>query len=1157
MKRVAISTFVFLNSILAFTQSPGDTIVVETFNYSQTYGINQWSPGIRDTLIDFSVLPNVSFEKILMSYNIRCKDGNVSSGAAGQTDVGCGEWDISCNTYLHDSTRIDSVRFTHPDYTVSGFTGTTFDYTSQPTYDYFQYTQDPGTLNNIISENQFPLLAGNSTINEVLDGTNNSGKSQFLYTAVELIAAGFAAGDVDGFLVNALTGGQVNFLRVRVKGTSASTTDPAFPELTGFQDVYFSNYNFAVGSNRIQFSTPFNWNGTDNLIVEFSFTNSIAGTAVQLEGTASTNMGIYTNNGYNINLAANTHIDIPTTAMSTINNEISVSFWAYGNPDFLPVNTSIIHANDPSGNRNLNLHLPWSNSRVYFDCGNTGNGYDRIDKAATNNELEGQWHHWAATKNAATGQMKLYLDGVLWHSGTGKTNPIEIAEMVVGKSNALSNNYKGKIDELRVWDTELSQTDIMNWMNLSIDATHPQYSNLVAYYSFDEGTGTLTNDLTNAQVGSISNSGTWQFERGIDLNRGFQLSTHRPNITLVEGTYNSSPNPTVVMDSIQLTPNVIEYFSIVSNPNSLLNDQVVTSSQITVWQAIPQNIFDGNSANIIGTVNVAIENTTPTVTTLEYYRRYPAKIEIMSFVTPYGINLDLGPEGKTWTFDMTDYTPIFNGTKRMTIERGGQWMEDMDIKFLFIVGTPPRDVVDFQQIWRPESRNYQSIMSETYFAPKSMLMSPNGEYFKVRTAISGHGQEGEFIPRIHYIDIDGGANEFSWQVWKQCAKNPVYPQGGTWVYDRAGWCPGVATDVQHNDITAFVTPGQQATIDYGINTATGDSRYIVNSQLITYGAINHTIDAAIVEVSEPSNRVEFERFNSICHEPKIKIQNTGSTALTSLVIKYWVNNATVPLEFNWTGNLAFLETEEIALESNLDLWAELHQSDNVFHVEISLPNGESDEYIHNNHYASAFTIPEVVPRHIAIWFRTNSAPQENSYDVRDENGNIIFQRTNMTANTQYKDTLYLDHGCYSYNVYDSDGDGISWWANNDGNGSTLIRRVGASGIVKTFNGDFGDNIHFNFTTDSPLATDEFELKPLLDVFPNPTSDILNITMDGLDKTVDIELFDILGKRVKLEQVQTVSGYYEGSFSIVELPHGVYIMTVSDGKTSAEIKVIKH
>eukprot|EP00825_Cyclidium_porcatum_P011456 TRINITY_DN15884_c0_g1_i2.p1 TRINITY_DN15884_c0_g1~~TRINITY_DN15884_c0_g1_i2.p1 ORF type:complete len:179 (+),score=32.94 TRINITY_DN15884_c0_g1_i2:39-575(+) len=34
-------------------------------------------------------------------------------------------------------------------------------------------------------------------------------------------------------------------------------------------------------------------------------------------------------------------------------------------------------------------------------------------------------------------------------------------------------------------------------------------------------------------------------------------------------------------------------------------------------------------------------------------------------------------------------------------------------------------------------------------------------------------------------------------LWKNCGKNPLYPQGGTWVYDRGYWCPG---DLQDPDI---------------------------------------------------------------------------------------------------------------------------------------------------------------------------------------------------------------------------------------------------------------------------------------------------------------------------------------------------------------------
>ncbi len=76
-----------------------------------------------------------------MRYNIRCKDGNVSPGITGQTDIGCGEGDASCNTYIHDSTRVDSIKNLHPSHLISGFDGTTFLYSEMPTYTYSEYDQ--------------------------------------------------------------------------------------------------------------------------------------------------------------------------------------------------------------------------------------------------------------------------------------------------------------------------------------------------------------------------------------------------------------------------------------------------------------------------------------------------------------------------------------------------------------------------------------------------------------------------------------------------------------------------------------------------------------------------------------------------------------------------------------------------------------------------------------------------------------------------------------------------------------------------------------------------------------------------------------------------------------------------------------------------------
>ena len=137
------------------------------------------------------------------------------------------------------------------------------------------------------------------------------------------------------------------------------------------------------------------------------------------------NLGLFSNDANHITVNSAESIDLPTTAMSSISDEVTVSFWINGNANVLPQNTTIIEGYDANNYRTLNIHFPWSNGKMYWDCGNSGTtSYDRIDKAASLSEYTDGWSHWAFTKNATTGDLKIYRNGVLWHSGTGHTRTI-------------------------------------------------------------------------------------------------------------------------------------------------------------------------------------------------------------------------------------------------------------------------------------------------------------------------------------------------------------------------------------------------------------------------------------------------------------------------------------------------------------------------------------------------------------------------------------------------------------------------------------------------------------------------------------------------------------------------------------------------------------
>ena len=106
MKKLIILLIISVFYVSANAQVAGDTIVVQSYDYSH----NNYGSGNKDTMVNFPNDPNLTFEKIIMKYNMRCKGGAVGSQVPPGGTTGCGKWDYSCSTYIVDSTKPDSTR---------------------------------------------------------------------------------------------------------------------------------------------------------------------------------------------------------------------------------------------------------------------------------------------------------------------------------------------------------------------------------------------------------------------------------------------------------------------------------------------------------------------------------------------------------------------------------------------------------------------------------------------------------------------------------------------------------------------------------------------------------------------------------------------------------------------------------------------------------------------------------------------------------------------------------------------------------------------------------------------------------------------------------------------------------------------------------------
>ena len=160
---------------------------------------------------------------------------------------------------------------------------------------------------------------------------------------------------------------------------------------------------------------------------------------------------------------------LPTSALPT-GSQITVSFWSYDDTTSAQT-TTIIGARDGSGNKILNIHLPWSDGGVYWDAGYASGDTDRISKHIDHSIISKQWNHWAFTKDASSGSMKIYLNGELWHSGTGKTKVMTTAgDVTVGNYyDEGTYHYEGAIDNLHISNIERTASEVAEEYRLGRD----------------------------------------------------------------------------------------------------------------------------------------------------------------------------------------------------------------------------------------------------------------------------------------------------------------------------------------------------------------------------------------------------------------------------------------------------------------------------------------------------------------------------------------------------------------------------------------------------------------------------------------------------------------------------------------------------------------
>jgi hypothetical protein len=1134
-----------LTVLLATNTFAQDTTWIQTLNFSDITKRRDWYQ-----------FPDGSeeYRKVLMYYTLKC------DAATTQDGYDCGEWDYLTYSHVYDHTgMMDSSEYTHPQYRYGGQNLDSLWYTTTPQFNIVEGYEYFTVVDNVNSESGYTVGALSASGSQPLGGYARA-RSQFVWTAAELSNAGLTAGAIHRLAIQ-LTDYQTDLGRLTISMKNTSTSIPMGFE-PGATVVYDQTTTFPNGANTytLNLLNAFAWNGTSNLLVEFSYEMDASANLNQVGFfTTDDTSGVYATGMDHAAVFENgKYMELPLGG-TDFGDEITVSFWAYGNAAIQPADSYAFEAVNTSNQRVLNVHLPWSNNRVYWDAGE-GSGYDRIDKAATTAETEGNWVHWAFTKNAATGSMKIYKNGSLWHSGTGLNRSIgQVDRFVVGRAFGGSNSHNGMMDEFRVWNVELDAATIAAWKDRRVDNSHPNYADLVAYYDFDQAGYAITDRSGNGNTPVLIGAPSMVSKSNEAYLLDATLTSDRPLLTFIQGDYDTHLDSNLVAVSEAVAPITITEFAVAGN-----GIQAVGSTLAYLGET-----YTFHSDGSIDTTDVAV-NEVSYNTTLTYYEE-PYEVidryEIARYITPYGIGLTLGPDGFTWVYDVTDYASLLQDS--VDIENGNQ-QELIDVKFAFIHGTPMAEVKELTRPWGASgSRSYGDLDNDNALAAVDVAVHPDAEHFKVKTRLTGHGHNTsnaggayphccEWKDNTHYLRVNG-TQHAAWHIWQthECALNPVYPQGGTWPGAREGWCPGDVVKDNEFIITDRVS-GNSVNLDYDItpvpsnNPGMAGGNYIVAMHLLQYGAANHALDAEVYEVLSPTSWEYRSRTNPFCDDAKIMIRNAGETTLTSLTITYMVEGGS-PLTYQWSGELAFMEMEEVVLPiDDASFW----QGNETwkFIATVSAPNGGADEYAGNDSYTSTFEMPEVYEGNLIVQYKTNNYPDENYWEIRDINGNVVAERTNSDANTVYKDTLDLPTGCYTFYLYDSEDDGLSYWAwPNQGSGYCRLKENGG-GYYESFDSEFGRQITHGFSVGVISNVHEYDNEAVVDVYPNPNDGSFTLELAGMAGEYVVSIVNAMGQLVD-QRTLNIGDFHNERYDLDRSESGMYFIRILGEKVNETKRVI--
>lgn len=522
--------------------------------------------------------------------------------------------------------------------------------------------------------------------------------------------------------------------------------------------------------------------------------------------------------------------------------------------------------------------------------------------------------------------------------------------------------------------------------------------------------------------------------------------------------------------------------------------------------------------------------------------------ELSRMLTPYGSIFTRDWQWE-WQADVTDFSAILRDSVEIVYQHSGYettsvgWAVTID--FEITLGPEIVHPLSIIPLWNG-SNPYGNSDVDIASVLKPISFPSNGRegFYRIRIQHTGHGMDqprgcSEFCSRWREIYLDNRMIDHQ-ELWKDCGDNPLYPQGGTWIYDRALWCPGNLQPAHFVDFEA--SPGEHMLrLLMQPYTATADKNASENiaSYLIAYSVPLAQNDVAIEEILVPSNKPSYNRMNPSCSNPVIRIRNLGRNPLRSVTIQYGIKGRKTQT-YKWKGNLTFYQSTEVILPGDIPYL----EGNERFEARLLFPNGHKDAWEEDNVLSSVYVAPPVIPSKIILQFLTNNKPQDNTVWIENTKKETVYSKKpeQLQPRTLYQDTIVLQPGCYTLTLSDTAGDGLEFWYEPE-SGYGYLRLLDMQGrLIHVFESDCGNGERFAFQASEAFTPDTSQTQYAFVLYPRRTRDDLTLDFHS-DKPSQMKV--VITSDGKVVETHSYEKVTSGKFTyhLAYLPKGRYIIEV--------------